>query len=188
MPRPLRLLTLLGTAALALCAPPGPARAQIGGPYRLTWNTFDGGGGFSTAGPYHVRGTAGQPDAGRLSGGQFTLRGGFWTVGGTPVVGVGPSLPPMPTAFAVLPTAPNPFSSETRISFALPDERRVEVSIYDVGGQRVRTLLNESREAGRHDVLWNGRDDEGRRLANGVYWVRVKAGQDGVGRRIVLVH
>jgi hypothetical protein len=188
MRKRLQLLTLLGAAALALCAQPERARAQVGGPYRLTWNTFDGGGAFSAAGPYHVRGTAAQPDAGRLSGGAFTLRGGFWTVGGTPVVGVDPSPPPVPAAFAVLPSAPNPFSTETRISFALPAERYVVVSIYDVGGQRVRTLLNESREAGRHDVLWNGRDDEGRPLANGVYWVRVKAGTEGAARRIVLVH
>jgi len=56
-----------------------PASAQSGGGYNLTWNTFDGGGAtFSTGGTYSLGGTIGQPDAGSLSGGSYTLNGGFW--------------------------------------------------------------------------------------------------------------
>jgi hypothetical protein len=70
------LLTALGPcAALAL---PGTAVAQTGGPYDLSWNTQDGGGGTSSGGPYAITGVIGQPDAGPpLSGGNETLSGGF---------------------------------------------------------------------------------------------------------------
>lgn len=56
-----------------------PALAQSGGDYDLTWSTIDGGGGmFSTGGEYSLGGTIGQPDAGLLQGGDYTLGGGFW--------------------------------------------------------------------------------------------------------------
>ena len=61
------------------------ALAQSGGPYDLTWSTVDGGGEmFSTGGAYTLGGTIGQPDAGLLADGDYTLAGGFW-VGAIPV-------------------------------------------------------------------------------------------------------
>jgi hypothetical protein len=48
--------------------------------YSIDWSTIDGGGGTSTGGPYAVTGTISQPDAGRMSGGNFTLQGGFWSL------------------------------------------------------------------------------------------------------------
>ena|SRR5438093_650841 len=62
------LALLLGAAASA------PAQS-----YSIDWFTIDGGGGTSTGGPYTLSGTIGQPDAGNLSGGNFTLLGGFWS-------------------------------------------------------------------------------------------------------------
>jgi hypothetical protein len=56
-----------------------PAAAQSGGPHDLTWSTVDGGGWtFSTGGAYSLGSTVGQPDAGVLEGGAYTLVGGFW--------------------------------------------------------------------------------------------------------------
>jgi hypothetical protein len=56
-----------------------PVLAQSGGDYDLSWSTIDGGGGtFSTGGSYTFGATAGQPDAGLLAGGDYTLGGGFW--------------------------------------------------------------------------------------------------------------
>jgi hypothetical protein len=58
----------------------GGALAQTGGSYDLTWSTIDGGGGtFSTGGSYSLGGTIGQPDPGQLSGGSYTIIGGFWS-------------------------------------------------------------------------------------------------------------
>jgi hypothetical protein len=65
--------------ALALLLIVSTALAQTGGDYDLSWSTIDGGGGESHGGGYHLMGTAGQPDAGTaLSGGAYTLVGGFW--------------------------------------------------------------------------------------------------------------
>ena len=78
-----RLLWLI----LALLFLSGIPLAQSGGGYELAWSTVDGGGvTFSLGGPFGVGGTAGQPDAGLMSGGPYTLGGGFW--GGGPVTAV----------------------------------------------------------------------------------------------------
>jgi len=66
-----------GLIFLTLCAGPLPAPAQS---YTIDWSTIDGGGGTSTNGQYSLTGTIGQPDAGTMSGGGFTLHGGFWGV------------------------------------------------------------------------------------------------------------
>jgi hypothetical protein len=63
------------------------ASAQSGGSYDLTWSSVDGGGyTFSQGGAYTLAGTAGQPDAGLLTGGDYTLGGGFWGGGALPGV------------------------------------------------------------------------------------------------------
>jgi hypothetical protein len=68
---------LLALAAILLLA--GVALAQSGGPYSLSWHTVDGGGEtFSRGGDFVLGGTIGQPDAGPLHGGSYTLTGGFW--------------------------------------------------------------------------------------------------------------
>ena len=63
---------------LALLLAGGVALAQTGGPYDLTWHTFDGGGGTASGGPYTLSGTIGQADAAVMTGGSYTLYGGFW--------------------------------------------------------------------------------------------------------------
>jgi hypothetical protein len=73
------MLVLFLLIALSQKTNIAPASAQSGGTYDLTWSTIDGGGGmFSTGGTYELSGTIGQPDAGKLSGGIYTLNGGFW--------------------------------------------------------------------------------------------------------------
>lgn len=76
--KPLFLLISI-VLILALLFVATNALAQSGGSYDLTWNTVDGGGAtFSTGGSYSLGGTIGQADAGALSGGTYTLAGGFW--------------------------------------------------------------------------------------------------------------
>lgn len=78
-----------------------------------------------------------------------------------------------PTAFGA---APNPFSERTTLRFTLPVPATVEVAVYDALGRRVRRLADGTRGAGPHVLAWDGRDDAGRRLAAGVYLLRVRAG------------
>lgn len=88
----------------------------------------------------------------------------------TSSVAVGPAHGP-PLAFA--PAAPNPFGGGTKLRFTLPRPGAVRLRVYDLGGRVVRTLADGTREAGAHGVLWDGRDDAGHDVPNGVYFARL---------------
>ncbi len=70
---------------------------------------------------------------------------------------------------------PNPFSQRTLISYQFPQAGRVVLRVYDASGRVVKTLQNGMQERGSHTVSWDGRDDKGRSVANGVYFYRVDA-------------
>jgi hypothetical protein len=81
---------------------------------------------------------------------------------------------------------PNPAGRSVRVSWLLPSAGRMELAVFDVAGRRVRTLASGVRPAGPHDIAWNGRDDAGRHISNGVYLLRLTAGQLEVVRKIVI--
>ena len=84
---------------------------------------------------------------------------------------------------------PNPFNSATVIRFALPVGGDVELSIFNLAGQRVVTLADGARAAGTYTVRWDGRDDDGRALASGVYLYRLRTdeGQQQETRKLILL-
>jgi hypothetical protein len=92
-----------------------------------------------------------------------------------------------PTKFALFDAVPNPFNPRTTISFALPAASHVELSVYDVSGRLVATLLDENRPAGTHRVEWDGRNRAGERVASGVYLYRIQAGGFTDTKRMVLL-
>jgi len=83
---------------------------------------------------------------------------------------------PTPAQTRLLAIYPNPFNPETRISFAIAQPCRVQIKIYDVGGRLVRSLTDQSFEAGRFEETWNGRDDRGRSMPSNLYYARMTAG------------
>ena len=82
----------------------------------------------------------------------------------------------VPTEFDLKQNYPNPFNPNTTIKYQLPRETKVEITIYNLSGAIVRTLVNGLKPAGYHDVVWNGRDDRDRLVTSGIYWVKMKAG------------
>ena len=64
---------------------------------------------------------------------------------------------------------PNPFNPSTSIRFGLSEKKIVELKIIDLLGREVRTLTAESKTAGYHDIIWNGTDNQNRRVPSGVY-------------------
>jgi photosystem II stability/assembly factor-like uncharacterized protein len=70
---------------------------------------------------------------------------------------------------------PNPFNPATKIQFALPVNATVSLKIYNLLGQEVATLVDESRQAGYHEMQWNGRNQYGSQVATGVYFYRIEA-------------
>jgi hypothetical protein len=86
------------------------------------------------------------------------------------------------------PNVPNPFHPRTRFRYTLSGLARVKLAVYDVSGRRVRTLVDDRvREAGRHEIVWNGRDQAGRSVAPGVYFARLELnGRPACARKMVL--
>ncbi|MBW6515296.1 MAG: carboxypeptidase regulatory-like domain-containing protein [Candidatus Cloacimonetes bacterium] len=82
---------------------------------------------------------------------------------------------------------PNPFNPDTNISFSLKEFSHVTIEIYNVKGQRVRTLVNGDMEAGYHTVVWNGRNDQGREAGSGIFFYRMKSGSYNSTKKMILM-
>jgi hypothetical protein len=71
---------------------------------------------------------------------------------------------------------PNPFNPETTISFDLPQRNKVELVVYNLKGQRVKSLINQEIDMGKHKIIWNGTNNHGKQVASGVYYYRLSSG------------
>ena len=93
----------------------------------------------------------------------------------------------LPRALSLEQNAPNPFNPETNISFALPAAQLAKLEVYDVLGQRVAVVWEGALAPGHYQMRWNGRDDQGRPAASGVYIYRLQGGTQILAKRMVLV-
>ncbi len=82
---------------------------------------------------------------------------------------------------------PNPFNPETSIAYSLKTSGLVSLDIYNVKGQKVKTLINDNQEAGSHTAVWNGRDDKGNNVSSGVYFYKLKSGNYTSTRKMILL-
>ena len=81
----------------------------------------------------------------------------------------------VPTAFELHQNHPNPFNPTTTISFAVPKAGELSLKVYNLRGQLVATLHDEAIAAGRHQIVWDGKDRQGEQVASGVYVYRLEA-------------
>ena len=97
--------------------------------------------------------------------------------------------PDLPRSLQVLGNVPNPFNPSTTISFMVPVGARdaYTVNVYDLRGQLVRHLERGAPTPGRHEVLWDGRDDRGGAVGSGVYLYRVVVGDEKAAGKMILV-
>lgn len=91
----------------------------------------------------------------------------------------------IPAYFALYPSVPNPAKGVANIKFALPTATEVTLRIYDRTGRLVRTLVHDRLPAGYHVVKWNGTDDQGSRVASGVYFYRLEAGDYRAVKKLI---
>ncbi|MFH1502068.1 MAG: lamin tail domain-containing protein [Candidatus Eisenbacteria bacterium] len=89
--------------------------------------------------------------------------------------------------FGLAQNSPNPFNPKTSIAFSLPESADVALSIYDVAGRKVATLVEGNLPAGPYSVEWNGRTDGGEKVASGVYFYRLSAGEKETSKKMVLL-
>ncbi len=86
-----------------------------------------------------------------------------------------PELVPAGPGLSLAQNVPNPFASDTRLEFTIPREGPVRLTVHDVAGRRVAELVNQVMPSGGHSVSWDGTDAGGRRVASGVYLLRLES-------------
>ena len=96
----------------------------------------------------------------------------------------------LPKAFALSQNYPNPFNPSTTISYAIPEGNSqvgVKLSVFNLRGQLVRTLVDQTQGPGTYNVNWDGSDDRGRQISSGVYFYRIQAGDYVSTRKMVVL-
>jgi hypothetical protein len=83
------------------------------------------------------------------------------------------SAPEQPFLSALIGNYPNPFNPETTVIFTIAKSGNVDLSIYNLKGQRVRTLANRQFLTGEHSLIWNGTDDSGTSVGSGIYFYKL---------------
>jgi hypothetical protein len=95
--------------------------------------------------------------------------------------------PNAPSTYLLFQNFPNPFNPSTLIRFSLPSRSSSTITIYDILGRRVRTLLNEVRDAGTYEIEWNGRDDSGIPVSSGLYLYRFSNEGTNIVKKMMLL-
>jgi hypothetical protein len=154
--------------------------------YKCDWSVVGSGGG-GMAGACLCGATIGQTAAGQLSGPNYWALIGFWQPEGATGVreqAYSPGQGPLTTRLYA--PQPNPSRARAAIRYTLDAQRQTLLQVHDLTGRVVRTLCASSQKRGAYSVAWNGNDDHGRNLANGVYFVRLTAGDFRATEKLVL--
>jgi hypothetical protein len=111
---------------------------------------------------------------------------GVWRRPRPGLVGIQPQ-PDAPQVVVLFDNYPNPFNPSTTMRYALPERAEVKLTIYNVLGQEIRTLVNEVQPAGIHSVRWNGRDNRNNPVSSGIYIYRLQAGEQVQSKKLILL-
>jgi hypothetical protein len=87
----------------------------------------------------------------------------------------------------LLSNSPNPFNPSTTISFSIPEESEIELIIYNIKGQKVKTLANSKFNKGNHSIIWSGKDENDKTVSSGLYFVRLKTLSSNNFKKIMLI-
>ncbi len=170
--------------ALSLMAALSPSAYELGG------DVIDGGGTRMTSSGYVLRGSVAQPTIGKIQSSSYVAYIGFWH----PPYAIGPGveenvLPDrlVPRVYSLYQNYPNPVLDRTTITYGLPKQSFVDVSVYNSSGQKIRRLVYEDQSPGFYRVSWDLRDVSGNELPNGVYFYRMSAKDFMSVRKMVIL-
>ena len=93
----------------------------------------------------------------------------------------------LPEKYTLYSNYPNPFNASTVIKYALPEAAQVQITIYDLSGRKVKTLVQNHKQAGNHRVIWNGTDNWGNSLASGVYFYSLQTSEKRITQKMLLM-
>ncbi len=93
----------------------------------------------------------------------------------------------VPTNYRLLSNYPNPFNPTTKIAFEIPQSENVSLKIYNINGELIRTVTNETLPAGHFEKVWDGKNDFGTEVSSGIYIYRLTAGNFDRSARMVLM-
>jgi len=82
---------------------------------------------------------------------------------------------------------PNPFNPTTTISFEIAEAGKTQIEIYNVKGQKIKTLLDETMEIGGHSTIWNGTDSDDKQVASGIYFYKVSVNNTEQIKKMILI-
>lgn len=180
-----RALYVLFVALLIMTAI-GQVVGQTTPQNRLKTSVFGSAGSPVSGSGNRMNSTLGQPSViGPSSNAEGFAFLGFW-YGGEPGTTTDAEITP-PLSDRLYQNYPNPFNPVTTISFSLSTGGQAKLTVYNVTGQRIRTLFNEHRESGRQVVSWDGSNDAGRPVSSGIYFYRLRAGSFESVRKMVLL-
>ncbi|MCP4632614.1 MAG: T9SS type A sorting domain-containing protein [candidate division Zixibacteria bacterium] len=93
----------------------------------------------------------------------------------------------IPLAFSLSQNYPNPFNPETNIEYTIPENSTVTLEVFNISGQKVKTLVSGYEKAGHKEVVWNGTDDNNRKVASGIYMYKLKSGDQTSVKKMSLL-
>ena len=93
----------------------------------------------------------------------------------------------MPEVFALHQNYPNPFNPVTALLYDLPDQTHVNITIYDMLGRQVKTLMDQTQDAGYRSVIWDATNDYGKPVSAGIYLYQIQAGNFMRTKKMVLL-
>jgi hypothetical protein len=108
----------------------------------------------------------------KMSNAEVAINGVVSAVSGAPAV----TLKALPTVYGLSQNFPNPFNPTTTITYSIPKSSQVQLAIYNMAGQKVRTLVNTNQAASFYKVIWDGKNDFGQSVASGLYFYKLNAG------------
>ncbi len=93
----------------------------------------------------------------------------------------------LPEKFQLFQNYPNPFNPVTNISFQVPNSAHIQVNVYNILGQKVKTLIDGMKNAGSYTVQWNGKDENGQQVASGFYVIQLTSNEVDMTRKMILM-
>lgn len=146
----------------------------------LKTGTFGNGSSFSGSAGFLLKGIAGQPAIGKTVNSSFIIQSGFWH-GAWYITDIDQPLFGIPSVFELYQNYPNPFNPTTTIKYDLPVASNVKIEVYNLLGQKLVSLVDEEKPAGKYAVNF-----EGFNLASGVYFYSIETDQFTKVKRMLL--